>query len=195
MIPDLAEQRVHGLLRVRHIGAFLALGEMQFLVEKLCGFFVRQIGSEAASGGRREQRHHVAQPQIGGDALTRRFFPMHQRRAAIAPDGQRNRVADLFHELGHELARQANRIEPRQRCKAELERCGAEVVAAAARVLHDEAEPLVAHQITVRLGRAHAGGGGDVLEHQRAVRARQRFEQRKAHFHGLNAGAFLVHLH
>ena len=90
------------------------------------------------------------------------------------------------------LAPHLHGVQPGQRGQAELERCRAQVVARGARVLHHQAQTLEADQVTVGLGRAHVGGGGEVAQHQRPGGAGQHVEQRKADLDGLDAGAFLV---
>lgn len=74
---------------------------------------------------------------------------------------------------GHAFARQAHRIQARQRGQAQLERRRAQVVVCGAAVLHHQPQALKAHQIAVGLGRAHAGRGRQVFQHERPARARQ----------------------
>jgi hypothetical protein len=62
-------------------------------------------------------------------------------------------------------------------------------------VLHHQPQALEAHQIAVRLGRAHAGRGGQVAQHQRPADWRQHLQQRKTHLDRLDACTFFVHVH
>src|SRR6476620_2905399 len=116
---------------------------------------------------------------------------MHDRRAVVAPHRERHRVADAVHQRGGALATELHRIQPRKRRESELQGRGPEVIAGAGGVLHHQLQALEAHEVTVRLGGAHAGRRRQVAQHLRTGRPRQGVEQRETHLDGLDAGAFL----
>ena len=118
---------------------------------------------------------------------------MHDGWAVVAPDGNGQRVVESLEQRRNALPRQTYRVEAGQRGQADLERRRSQVVARIALVLRHQADALKAHQIAVRLGGTHAGGGGDILEHQRAAGLRQRFDEGETHFDRLNPCAFLFH--
>jgi multidrug efflux pump subunit AcrA (membrane-fusion protein) len=77
--------------------------------------------------------------------------------------------------------------------QADLQRRRAQVVARIALVLRHQTDALKAHQIAVSLGGTHAGGSGDILEHQRSAGLCQRLNEGETHFDRLNPCAFLFH--
>ena len=91
-----------------------------------------------------------------------RLFPVHDGGALVAPHGQRQGVSDGVHERRHPCASALDGIEPAQAGQAQLEGGRAQVVAGAVTVLRDQVQALEADQVTVRLGRAHARGGGQI---------------------------------
>ena len=94
----------------------------------------------------------------------------------IAPDGNRQRVVEGVEQAGNALSGQTHRVEAGQRGQADLECRWPQVIARVALVLTDQADALKAHQIAVSLGRTHAGGGGNIFQHQRAAGLRQCFD-------------------
>ena len=189
----LGQQGVHLGLGAGQVGALQLLGAGQLFAHQRGNRFRCHMGRKTAAGGRRQQRHHVAQPQVGGDGLGR-LFPVHDGGAVVAPHGQRQRVADLLHQRGHTFTRQAHRVQPRQGGQAQLQCCGPQVITRGAAVLHHQAQALEADQVAVRLGGTHAGAGGQVAQHQRAGGLGQHVQQRKPDLQRLDARAGLVRL-
>ena len=97
-------------------------------------------------------------------AKAHRYLVSFQRLELVAQDAISTRydLGPAALKLG--LAALA-RIDARERGQAQLERRGAEVIARAAGVLHHQLKALEAHQVAVRLGRAHSGGGREVAQH------------------------------
>ena len=137
------------------------------------------------------QRHDVTEPQVHGRGV-RRLLPVDDGRAVVAPDRQRQRVAtDLLHDPRHPLACQLDRVDAGQRRQSQLEGGGPEVVAGIAGVLRHQFQPLEAHQVAMRLGCTHAGGGCQVAQHQRSVGLAQHVQQTESDLDRLNAGTLL----
>ena len=170
-------------------------GHGQFVVDHGLGFVggdaVAHESRKTAPGGRGQQGHHIAQAQIDGHRQ-RRFLPMHQGGAAVAPYSQGHGVAGFFHQGGQAFAGHFDSVQTRQRGQAQAQCGGAQFVAGAAVVLHHQPQALEADQITVGLGRAHAGRRGQVPQHQRAGSLGEHIEQGEPDFHRLDAGAFLA---
>ncbi|MCY1540256.1 hypothetical protein D9M68_758840 [compost metagenome] len=98
-------------------------------------------------------------------------------------------MAGFGQQLGQAFARQLHGVDAREAGQTQPQRGGAEVVTRAHRVLHHQAHALETHEVAVRLGGAHAGGGGQVAQHQRARCFRQGIEQLETHLHRLDARA------
>ncbi|MCY1242934.1 hypothetical protein D9M69_477000 [compost metagenome] len=116
---------------------------------------------------------------------------MHDGRSVVAPHGDAGGQVDLVAQLRQDRPRLLHRIEPVEPGQPQLQRERPQVVAATDRILRHRPQPHEADQVAVRLGRVHAGGGGEVAQHHRARRRREGLEQLEAHFDGLDAGAQL----
>jgi hypothetical protein len=131
-------------------------------------------------------RHHgaVAHVHVHGG---RAFFQPHEGRAAIAPDRDAHGLADRQRQRRQLGAGQADRVGLLQADQPQLQRQCAEAVAAAGRLLLDEAELAEAHQVGMGLGRRHVGLAGQVLQRHRPAVVHQRQQQPPAHLDALDA--------
>jgi hypothetical protein len=117
----------------------------------------------------------------------RRLGDAHQRRAAMAPDGDGHRVAGGARELVDALGGQPHRVVLLQADQAHLQRERAQAVAPALGLALDQAQLDEAHQVGVRLSGRHVGRGGEILQRQRLAVVRQREQQAAAHLDALDA--------
>ena len=104
----------------------------------------------------------------------RRLGPMHDGGALVAPDGQRQRVADLLHQERNPLARQLHRVQPRQAGQPQLQRG----LALAVDGRQEAAQPAV-HRAAAGVGQ-HLRQGAARLAVDQQVR-RLRHQVRQAH--------------
>ena len=115
----LGEQPLHLRQRGRQVGAALGVGDglqpAQLVLDHGADAFQpragRQVGCKAAPRGRCQQRHHVAQAQVdragqGG------FLPVHDGRTMVAPDRQRQRVANPLQQRAQALTPHLHRVKP-----------------------------------------------------------------------------------
>jgi hypothetical protein len=109
----------------------------------------------------------------------------------VAPHGNAGGQVQFIAQLRQDRARLLDRIEAVQPGQAQLQRERAQVIAPADGVLRHGAQPHEADQVAMGLGRVHVGGGGQVAQHHRARRHRQRLQQPEAHLDGLDAGTQL----
>ena len=125
-------------------------------------------GEQAAGRGVGDAHHRaVAHRHVH---RRRRLGDAHQRRPAMAPDGDRHGVAGGARQLVDALGGQAHRVVLLQADQAHLQRERAQAVAAALGLALDQAQLDEAHQVGVGLAGGHVGGGGEVLQRAAAGR-------------------------
>ena len=111
----------------------------------------------------------------------------------VCPYRKGDGLLDVLGQAAQPLGADGHGVQAPQRRKPEIEGEGSEVVAAAVGVLFDESGSRETHEIAVRLGCRHAGGGGQVAQHDGVRRLGQCQQQPAADFDGLDSlllGAF-----
>ncbi len=173
-----------GVVQAVHTGGQVVAGE--FLQDQGFHLAARKPGGKHAAGCRVEQAEAGAGDHVDGDRPARPL-PAHHHRAAVTPHRQRGGFVDLVAQLGNGGHAHPHPIQAVDGHQPDVEREGAQVVAGGEGVLLHEAGADQADQIAVCLGRRHLGGGGDVLEHHRALATDHRLENAHAHFQGLDS--------
>ncbi|RYP47610.1 hypothetical protein DL770_011261 [Monosporascus sp. CRB-9-2] len=117
---------------------------------------------------------------------------MHDSRAAIAPHRNADGVTGLVSQARQQRPRADDGIGTVEAGQAQAKRKRAEFVAAGQRILRHRAHALQAHQITMRLGGMHTGGAREIAERHCPHGTRERHQQLRADFDGLDARTVAV---